>query len=337
MDKGNSHSRSTAFVIVADRFSVMMAAIMYFKFGVSKNPLFFEGDVFLIEAQDVKELDVSGYQDIYVSGLSPENLKKRDFQEFLFRYRKQIRFMYLPVFISTELDILMKTLDLRFFASPYFERFLRGVPVEGLNVAGAFLALKNKKKSQEKSMRTALSETIRKSLYMAKIHDRLAKKNRRDYEKQALKDLFKVCIGKQSSNIISLTLDYDDEDLTNVSKMIADYKKLKKATKNAKKTELQHHELGKILLFEPDHDLVDRKEFFANLEHCDAVAVTALDQDPKGLILEVCLSHDKAQKMKDEDWNKIPFIQRMNGHRFLVNKEFIGVCSDSDSNYEKEN
>ncbi len=317
----SAFSGSVAFIIAADKFSVLAAAVLAHKERIT-NPKLFSSSVYIVTQEEAAKVDASEYDHVYAIGLNSEDMGKRNFHEFLFRHIKNLKFWYSRKFMDTAKTSLLKSAGIPVFAHPDFMAFAEkdGIVLETINFVNAYLALQDGGKNRH--LKTDLSETFRKSLYVARIYDRLAKTKKFTTNK-LYGELFLLCMGQNSSTIFNLVMDYGSEELGQIKKLLEGYDEIEKNRRQAKKEKLQHPMLGKVSVYKPKDDLVDRKTFFQKLGKYDAVAVTALDKDPNGSIYEVCISNQKAKLMSDNDWEQIPYIKRMNGHRFLIQEEFL--------------
>lgn len=321
--KTNVFSGSVAFVIAADKFSVIAAAVLAHKERIIGNANFFN-DVYIVEPNEAIKLDVSDHDHVYVIGLNPENMgSKSNFNNFFFRHQKQLRFWYSRKILPIESVSLLQSAGVSVFANPNFMLFAKrengSIIFETIDLINTYTALEN---SKSKGFRTALSETFRKSLYVAKIYDRLEKK-KKFVTNKLFAELFKICIGEQSSTVFNMVMDYRGDEFYEIQKLLNGYEEIKDNHYESEEKKVKHPILGLMSIVKPENDLVDRKKFFQKLGDYDAVAVAALDQDPEGHIFEVCISHKKTKAMTEENWKQIPFIKRINGHRFLIQEEFV--------------
>lgn len=318
----SAFSGSVAMIITADKFSVIAAAILAHRENLLKNPNFFSGSIYIIEHEEAETIDVSEHDHVYVVGLNPDSMGKRNFKEFLYRHHGKLHYWYSRKPMKIESKVVLDSANIGVFTGGSIVDFAKtptgGTLFEAINLVNTHLALE----SGDKYLRTEISETFRKSLYVAKIYDRLAK-TKKCTTKKLFGELFKICIGENSSTVFNLVMDYKGEEFIEIKDLVAGYKKIKKNHRKSEEQKVQHPLLGLMSIVRPANDLVDRKMFFRNLGVYEAIAVAALDQDPNGGIFEVCLSHNKTKSMSEEDWQKIPFIKRMNGHRFFIQEEFI--------------
>ncbi|MDA3802760.1 MAG: hypothetical protein PF488_02570 [Patescibacteria group bacterium] len=225
---------------------------------------------------------------------------------FLLENYKNLHFWFSQKRVNQSLRILLQEImPGNVYTGIDSESFLRSrgqIVSDYISLINTYTSLKNKK-----GYKTELSDDFKKALYAARIYDRLfsQKSDFKPITRKTMQKLFKVSLGFKSDSINSMIKAYHEISLNNHESMAM---------------KINHTLLGKIEVIRPKDDLVDRKIFFQNLGQFPAIAVTALDKDHEGNIFEVCLNNNMASKI---NWKKIPYLERINACRFLVNKDYV--------------
>ena len=306
MEKSTEKCASIAFVVANDQFSVLMAAIVAKSENLLSDPCFSVDNIFVINSQLISELHLAGYEKIYVIGLNENNVSEKIMKSFLLENYKRLYFWYSAKRFSQGIkSVLNEIMPGNVYTGSEPESYLRKqnqVVSDYINLINTYTSLKKRK-----GYKTELSDEFRKSLYAARIYDRLVsrKSEFKPITRKTMQKLFKVSLGFKSDSVNS---------------MIRAYFEISQNNHASTGIQINHSQLGRIEIIRPKDDLVDRKKFFQKLGQIPVIAVTALDKDPEGNIFEVCINNHTASKI---DWDNIPYLERINGCRFLAKKEFV--------------
>jgi hypothetical protein len=306
MEKSSEKCASIAFVVASDQISVITAAIVAKSEKLLSDPCFSVDNIFIINSQLISELHLAGYEKIYVIGLNEQNVGEKIMKSFLLENYKRLYFWYSQKRINNRLKIVLNDImpgNVYTGVGPEVILRSRGQIVSDyMSLINTYAILK-----KGKGYKTELADDFKKALYASRIYDRLfsRKTEFKPITRKIMQKLFKVSLGFNSDSVTS---------------MIKAYHEISQNNRESTGIQVNHKQLGKVEVIRPKDDLVDRKMFFKNLGQVPAIAVTALDKDPEGNIFEVCLNNESASKI---DWKKVPYLERINGCRFLVNKEYV--------------
>lgn len=306
MEKEREKSASIAFVVASDQYSIINAAMVAKSENLLSDPGFSLDQIFVVNSQLLAELNLKSYQKLYVIGFTKENVGEKVLTGFLLENYKNLHFWYCENFVNYGFktvmrDIMSQNSYIGYSPESYISK--RNLKMaDYIYLLNTYSTLKKRK-----GYKTELAETFKRSLYAARIYDRLFsdKNEYKPITRKILQKLFKVSLGYESLSVNS---------------MVKAYFEINHNNRQVSGLQLNHSKIGKVEVIRPKNDLVDRKEFFKNLGQVSAIAVTALDKDPDGNIFEVCLNQKTATNI---NWSEIPYIKRINGCRFLAKKEFV--------------
>ncbi len=306
MEKKRKKCASIAFVVANDQYSIINAAMVAKSENLLSDPGFSLNHIFVVNSQLLDELNLKGYQKVYVIGFNKENVNEKILSGFLLKNYKNLHFWYCENSVNHAFKIVMSDIIpqnnyIGYNPESYISK--RELKMEDyIYLLNTYSTLKKRK-----GYKTDLALTFKRSLYAARIYDRLfSDKNEfKPITRKILQKLFKVSLGYESLS---------------VNNMLNAYFEISNNNQSVNSLQLLHSKFGKIEVIKPKNDLVDRKIFFKNLGQFSAIAVAALDKDPGGNIFEVCLNQKTAANI---DWSKIPYIKRVNGCRFLAKKEYV--------------
>ncbi|MBN2854492.1 hypothetical protein JXK06_03110 [Patescibacteria group bacterium] len=301
-------SKKLAIIMPATEKALLTGTIIFFKNKLlEKHDFNVDRDLFIAGPGHVHETNLKPYDKVMV--IDPEN-KFLDTEMFLsenYYQRKKIHWYIKPA--TTKLKIFM----LEAFSGQnnihYCEkkRLLNFKKSSSEELKNEIIRLSRSLDFLENGKSNELAprqfERIKKAVYMAKFKDK-SRASSPILLNTTIKQLFFELIFKKEAPLIV--------------DLIVDFQLLKEAEKKAKRTIVEHPILGKLKVVKPKKgSTVEIKNFFENGFQLgyQAVAVRLLAKDE----YELCLKKHLAEEIADQ----IPAIKRINGCRFIVNKEFL--------------